>query len=99
MPRPDTFTASNTARPAEKGTSTRRLDPALERRTVDGLVTLSAAAGKPMRRKQARAVVLAYASDHGPELDGWAHWLRNWHGISDPTGETAVRNVMRGGHE
>lgn len=86
----------NPARPADKGTNSHGIDPALIRRTVDGLVSLSAASGKPMRRKQARAVVVAYASDHGPELDGWSSWLRNWHGIADPTGETAVRNVSRG---
>ena len=50
-----------------------------------------------MRRKQARHIVLAYSSEHGPELDGWSTWLRNWHGIADPTGEAAVRSVMRGG--
>ena len=87
----------NTARPADKGTNTAGLDPALVRRTTDGLVSLSAATDTPLRRKAARAIVLAYASDHGPELDGWSTWLRNWHGIADPTGETAVRNVVRGG--
>lgn len=89
--------SSTTARPADKGTDSQRVDPALIRRTVDGLVSLSAASGIPLRRKQARAAVLAYASDHGPELDGWSTWLRNWHGIADPTGESAVRSVMRGG--
>ncbi|RYB90840.1 hypothetical protein EUA06_11225 [Nocardioides glacieisoli] len=60
-------------------------------------MSLSAAKGVPLRRKAARAIVLAYALDHGPELDGWSMWLRNWHGIADPTGESAVRNAVRGG--
>lgn len=87
----------NPVRPADKGTIPLGIDPALIRRTVDGLVSLSATSGTPMRRKQAREIVLAYSSEHGPELDGWSTWLRNWHGIADPTGEAAVRSVMRGG--
>jgi hypothetical protein len=97
-PPPRWPTTSNTVRPAEKGaSSTSRIEPAVERRTVDGLVTLSIAAGKPMRRKQARAVVLAYASDHGPDLNGWSHWLRNEWGIADPTGES-VASMARQHH-
>ena len=99
---PVSIAPSSTARLADKGTSsTRRLDPAVERRTVDALVTLSCAAGKPLRRKAAREVVLAYSSKHGPELDGWAHWLHNEYGFSDPTGESVRRRIdgqREGGH-
>src|SRR4051812_49322450 len=87
---------STTARPAEKGASIEGLDPALVRRAVDALVTLSVITGRPMRRANARKVVLAYASDNGPELDGWSHWLRNWLGIADATGEAAVRSADQG---
>lgn len=84
---------SSTARPAEKGTEAKRPDAAAVRMAVNGLTAVSR-----MRRKEARALVLAYASDHGPELDGWAHWLRNWQGISDPTGESVARRLGGGRH-
>jgi hypothetical protein len=79
---------SSTARPAEKGASTERPDPALVRRTVDALVSLSGC-----RRKAAREYVAAWigASRDLSDLE------RNLLGYSDPTGETAVRNVDRSG--
>ena len=86
---------SNTARPADRGTNSQGLDPALVRRAVDALVLLSASSGTPMRRKQARAVVLGYVTNSRCGLDGWEKWLYNWLGLLDPTGETAVRNVMQ----
>lgn len=85
----------NTARPAEKGTNTEGPDAALVRRTIDALVALSTADGKPMRRKAARQVVLGYTDRNGGSLDGWALWLRSWHGYADPTGETARRRADR----
>lgn len=94
MRRADSSTPGTTARPADKGARQAEPDDAAVRMAVDGLTAVSG-----MRRKDARAVVLAYASTGGsPEpLDGWAHWLRNWHGISDPTGEAAVRRGGRHG--
>lgn len=83
---------SNTVRPAEKGAS--KPDQTAVRMAVNGLTATTG-----MRRKAARAVVLAYASSgHVPvgiPLDGWAHWLRDVNGLSDPTGETARRLVDR----
>lgn len=81
---------STTARPADKGAKATGPDATAVRMAVDGLSAISG-----MRRKAARAVVLAYVSTgHAPvPLDGWAHWLRNWHGISDPTGESVVRRA------
>lgn len=83
---------STAARPAEKGiTEKHQVDPVALRMAVNGWVALTG-----QRRKQARAVVLAYVSEHGPDLDGWAHWLKNWHGISDPTGEAVARRLGGG---
>lgn len=77
------------ARPAQ-GTDT-ELDPALVRRTA---VAFSALSG--IRRREARALVVAYASGARPaELDGWSHWLRNELGVCDPTGESVARGVDR----
>lgn len=82
---------SNTARHADK-VADKGIDPALARRAVSALASVSG-----MRRTDARRLVVAYATDSLPVAsDGWAHWLRNWFQIADPTGETAVRNVMRG---
>lgn len=83
---------STTARHAEK-VADRGISPALARRAVSALANVSG-----MRREDARRIVVAYASD-SPSIatDGWSSWLRNWLQIADPTGETAVRNVMRGG--
>lgn len=77
------------ARPAQ-GTDT-ELDPALVRRTAVAFATLTG-----MRRREARSLVVAYASGARPvELDGWSHWLRNELGLCDPTGESAARMVDR----
>lgn len=86
-------TPSTTVRPADKGAREAKPDAAAVRMAVNGLTAVSG-----MRRKDARAVVLAYASTgRSPvPLDGWAHWLHNWHGISDPTGETAALRGDRG---
>lgn len=87
---------STTDRPAEKGANADRPDAALVRRAVDALVEAAAASGRPMRRSQARAAVIAHAKRQSGSLDGWSHWLRNEWGIHDPTGESAVRNVGGG---
>ena len=86
--RADAALASNTARPADKGAK-QEPDATAVRMAVNGLTAVSG-----MRRKDARSVVLAYVSTgHAPvPLDGWAHWLRNCNGVSDPTGEAVVRN-------
>lgn len=83
--------ASTTVRPAEKGATSQGLDGAQVRRLIDGLVAVTG-----MRRKKARAIVLAHVSKGGG-LDGWSHWLRNNWGISDPTGEAATRAADRRG--
>lgn len=80
--------ASSTVRPADKGASTERRDPALIRRTVDALVSLSGC-----RRKAAREYVTAWI-DAGRDLSDLE---RNLLGYADPTGETAARNVDRSG--
>lgn len=84
--------ASNTARPAEKGTDTQKLDPALVRRTIDGIVSVTGC-----RRKEARERVAAWHAGGKPLADLEAY-LRATYRL-DPTGVTAVRNVAskRGG--
>lgn len=78
------------ARPAVKGADT-ELDPALVRRTTTALAAVSG-----LRRKDARALVVAYATGARPaELDGWSHWLRNELGVCDPTGESVARSLDR----
>jgi hypothetical protein len=58
--------------------------------------TVALAEVSGMQTKSARRLVVAYASGALPvAADGWASWLRNWHQIADPTGETAVHNVMK----
>ncbi len=86
-------TPSTTARPAEKGTSGERLDPAVVSRSVDALVTLAAVDGRQLRRKEARAAVVGWtAGEPTPsELDAY---LRVMFKV-DPTGVTAARNVDR----
>jgi hypothetical protein len=61
------------------------------RRATEALAEVSG-----MQTKSARRLVVAYATGSLPVAgDGWSAWLKNWLQIADPTGETAVRNVMR----
>lgn len=68
-----------------------RYSRALTSRATEALAAISG-----MQTKNARRIVIAYASGQVPlSSDGWALWLRNWFQIADPTGETAARNVDR----
>lgn len=78
-----------TARPADKGTEPQELDPALMRRTVGAVVTVTGC-----RRSEARERIAAWMAGGRP-LGDLEAWLRTNYRI-DPTGVTAVRNVSRG---
>lgn len=93
------------ARPAEKGTNTPEIDSALVRIAVTGVVAAAAADGHTLRRKAARAVVLAHikgeptpqdlSSENLTPAQMDAYLRKTFAG--DPTGVTAVRNAARGG--
>jgi hypothetical protein len=70
------------------------LCPAEQRRRTSALVARSAELGRPMRRNDARRVVLAYADAHDGRADGWNAWLMR---RFDPTRDAALANVGGGG--
>lgn len=84
MPAPST-----TARPANKGANTEGPDPALMRRTVDAVVTVTGC-----RRKEARQRINAWRAGGEAMSDLDAYLRATFH--ADPTGVTVVREVMRG---
>jgi hypothetical protein len=64
--------------------------PVAVRRRVSQLVARSTELGRPMRRRDALVIVLAYAA--GP-ADGWDAWLRHRY---DPTQMAALYNASQG---
>lgn len=82
--------SSNTVHLTEKKVP-EPVDRALIRKATNALAEVSG-----MQTKSARRIVVAHVSGALPvSADGWAVWLKNWFGIPDPTGETAVRNLDR----
>lgn len=80
------------ARPANKRTNTDGLDPVRVRHLVDAGQWLSDHWNLNMRRSRVRDLAVRYLRDGRSDID-----FRTWFiAYSDPTGETAVRNVMRG---
>jgi hypothetical protein len=70
------------------------LRPAEQRRRTLALVTRSAELGRPMRRADARRVVLAYADAYDGRADGWNAWLQH---RFNPTRDAALANIKAGG--
>ena len=80
------------ARPAIKRTNTQGLDPVRVRHLVDAGEWVCEQTNRPMRRRRIRELVVAYLREGRTDVD-----FRTWFvAYADPTGETAVRNVMRG---
>jgi hypothetical protein len=87
--------AADLARPAVKRTNTAGLDPVRVRMLTNACTQLAADHGQPIRRRDVRARVIRLM--RGGYADVQTSFLRNDLGVVDPTGETAARNVDRGG--
>ena len=89
MAPPELDTARSTARPADKGTDTQTVNPAVIRRTVDGLVAVSGC-----RRKEARQRISAWLAG-GDSLDDLEAWLRANYRMTPPASlPSATRAVV-----
>lgn len=86
-----TATQSSPARPAAKRTNTVDLDPVQVRLLTDQGQALSNSDLRPMRRSKIRELVICYLRTDSPTADFEAYFLE----YRDPTGERAIRNVMR----
>lgn len=81
---------TNPARSAVKRTNTEGLDPVRVRHLVNAGEWVAHRLGLDMRRRAVRALVVQYLRE------GCAQDFRVWFlGYADPTGNKAVRNVMR----
>ena len=79
------------ARPAIKRINTQGLDPVRVRLLVDAGEWVCEQTNQPMRRRKIRDLVIRYMREGRADAD-----FRTWFiAYADPTGETAVRNVMR----
>lgn len=85
--------APSPARPAIKRTNTQGLDPVRVRQLTDAGVWVCETRGVPMRRSRVRSLVIRFMREGRTDVD-----FRTWFiGYADPTGETAVRNILRRG--
>jgi hypothetical protein len=81
----------NPARPADKRTNTEGLDPVRVRHLVNAGEWVAEEWGYSLRRRRVRDLVIRFMREGRADLD-----FRSWFiAYADPTGETAVRNVMR----
>lgn len=92
---------STTARLADKGTtSATAIDPAHRRRLIDAGCWVAEQRRTPMRRRRVRDLVDRFLADGRSDLVDERRSVADFRAwfitYSDPTGETAVRNVMRG---
>lgn len=95
MSPPGLTATSSPARPAIKRTNTVGLDPVRVRLLVDAGEWVCEQVSTPMRRGRIRQVVIGYLRAGRADLD-FHSWFISY---ADPTGETAVRNVLRRGAE
>lgn len=90
-PTPSNTAPAGSREKAQLGTGMR---PADERRRTSAMVARCAELGLPMRRNDARRVVLAYADRMDQTADGWNAWLQRQF---DPTQAAALANLDGGG--
>lgn len=88
---PGVSPAPNPARPASKWTNTNGLDPVQVRQTVDAGQWLAGQWGLPIRRSRVRQLAIRFLREGRVDVD-----FRTWFiSYADPTGESAVHNVMK----
>lgn len=89
---PGVAPATDSARPAIKRTNTVGLDPVQVRHLVDAGQWVAQRWELPIRRSRIRARAIRFLRDGRSDVDAFTDSL--WY--ADPTGEKAVREVMRG---
>lgn len=89
--------APSTTAPAGSREATQAdVHPAELRLRTSELVARSTELGRPMRRADARRVVLATANAFDGSADGWNLWLRH---RFNPTQAAALANLQGGGND